>query len=51
MEEKILLKKYEPTCIFTGNADDLIYFKGKMISKSVIPELIELYNSMTKSSQ
>lgn len=49
--EKILLKKYEPTCIFTGNADDLIYFKGKMISKSVIPELIELYNSMTKSSQ
>lgn len=48
--EKIMLKKYEPACIFTGNADDLIYFKGKMISKSCIPELIDLYNSMTNQS-
>lgn len=43
--ERIMLKKYEPACIFTGNADDLIYFKGKMISKSVIPELLEIYNA------
>lgn len=45
--ERIMLKKYEPACIFTGNADDLIYFKGKMISKSCIPDLIDLYKSMT----
>lgn len=47
--EKIMLKKYEPACIFTGNADDLIYFKGKMISKECVSELIDLYNSMTKN--
>lgn len=45
--ERIMLKKYEPACIFTGNADDLIYFKGKMISKSCIPELIDMYKTMT----
>ncbi|MFD2671557.1 AbrB/MazE/SpoVT family DNA-binding domain-containing protein [Marinicrinis sediminis] len=49
--ERIMLKKYEPACIFTGNADELIYFKGKMISKSCIPELIDLYNSMTNEKE
>lgn len=39
--ERIMLKKYEPACIFTGEADDLIYFKGKMISRNVVNELIE----------
>lgn len=37
--EQIVLKKYEPSCIFTGNADDLVYYKGKMISKDVIRDL------------
>ncbi len=45
--ERIILKKYEPACIFSGNAEELIYFKGKMISKDVVKELIDLYNSMT----
>jgi len=40
--ERIMLKKYEPACIFTGEADDLIYFKGKMISKGVVSELVDL---------
>lgn len=48
--DKIMLKKYEPACIFTGNADDLVYFKGKLVSRECISELAELYNSMTKSS-
>ncbi len=43
--EKIMLKKYEPACIFTGNADELIYFKGKMVSRSCVEELIEAFNS------
>ncbi|AZO95698.1 AbrB/MazE/SpoVT family DNA-binding domain-containing protein [Iocasia frigidifontis] len=30
-EEKIILKKYEPACIFCGNADDTFEFKGKVI--------------------
>ena len=43
--EKIMLKKYEPACIFTGNADELIYFKGKMVSRSCVEELIDVFNS------
>jgi transcriptional pleiotropic regulator of transition state genes len=45
--ERIMLKKYEPACIFTGNADNLVYFKGKMISKECLAELSEIYKSMT----
>lgn len=45
--ERIMLKKYEPACIFTGNAEDLVYFKGKMISKACIEELIDVYKTMT----
>lgn len=48
--ERIMLKKYEPACIFTGNADDLVYFKGKMVSKQCIKELIDLYKSMTNEA-
>lgn len=43
--ERIILRKYAPTCIFTGEAEDLVYFKGKMVSKLAIEELIELYQS------
>jgi transcriptional pleiotropic regulator of transition state genes len=44
--ERIMLKKYEPACIFTGNAENLIYYRGKMISKECLAELAEIYNSM-----
>ncbi|MET3291293.1 AbrB/MazE/SpoVT family DNA-binding domain-containing protein [Brevibacillus fluminis] len=42
--ERIILKKYEPACIFSGNAEDLVYYKGKMISKECVRELAELLN-------
>jgi transcriptional pleiotropic regulator of transition state genes len=42
--DRIILKKYEPACIFTGDAENLIYFKGKMISKVALEEMIEVYN-------
>ncbi len=29
--EKIILKKYEPACIFCGNAENTFDFKGKTI--------------------
>ncbi len=32
-DEKIILKKYDPACIFCGNADNVTYFKGKLICK------------------
>ncbi|MGB9792239.1 MAG: AbrB/MazE/SpoVT family DNA-binding domain-containing protein [Thermacetogeniaceae bacterium] len=31
--EKIILKKYEPACIFCGNADGIINFRGKNICR------------------
>jgi AbrB family transcriptional regulator, transcriptional pleiotropic regulator of transition state genes len=29
--ERIILRKYEPGCLFCGQADDVIQFKGKKI--------------------
>ncbi|MCL2415585.1 MAG: AbrB/MazE/SpoVT family DNA-binding domain-containing protein [Defluviitaleaceae bacterium] len=40
--DKIVLKKYEPADIFTGDMDELIEFKGKKISKNTIIELARL---------
>lgn len=40
--ERIILKKYEPACIFTGNADNLVYYKGKMVSKDAVKELMNM---------
>ena len=31
--EKIILKKYEPACIFCGSAEDVQHFKGKNVCK------------------
>ncbi|MEW9672663.1 AbrB/MazE/SpoVT family DNA-binding domain-containing protein [Ammoniphilus sp. 3BR4] len=46
--ERIILKKYEPSCIFTGNAENLVHYKGKMISKECIQELLELIEQPVK---
>jgi transcriptional pleiotropic regulator of transition state genes len=49
--ERIMLKKYEPACIFTGNAEELVYFKGKLVSKSCIDELIHSFETNTISQK
>jgi len=38
-EGKIILKKYEPSDIFTGSMEDLIEYKGKKVSKQSIVEM------------
>lgn len=35
----IVLKKYEPTCIFCGEADGVINYKEKNVCKSCLNEL------------
>ena len=40
-EDQIILKKYEPTCIFLGIAEDLIDYKGRKVSKQAIRELAQ----------
>ena len=41
-EDKIILKKYAPADIFTGEMDDLVEYKGRKVSKSSILELVSL---------
>ena len=35
----IILKKYEPSCSFCGNADNITVFKGKNICQSCLNQL------------
>ena len=30
-DDKIILRKYSPSCVFCGNADDVVYFNNKRI--------------------
>ena len=39
-DDKIILSKYEPACIFTGEKENLIEFHGKKISKNSIIETL-----------
>ncbi|MBQ2239044.1 MAG: AbrB/MazE/SpoVT family DNA-binding domain-containing protein [Lachnospiraceae bacterium] len=41
-EGTIILKKYAPADIFTGEMDDLIEYKGKKVSKDTIRELARI---------
>ena len=35
----IILKKYQPTCVFCGNADNLSDFKDKIVCSKCLHEL------------
>ncbi len=37
--DEIILKKYQPSCIFCGNADDVTPYKGKLICKACLATL------------
>lgn len=30
-DDKIILKKYEPACLFCGNADNVTFYKSKLV--------------------
>lgn len=36
---QIILKKYEPACIFCGNARDVINYKGKNICQNCLSDI------------
>ena len=42
--ERIVLKKYEPACIFCNSADDVQNFKGKLVCKSCVQAMMENLN-------
>lgn len=37
--DSIILRKYEPSCIFCGNAKDIVNFKGKNVCSACAREL------------
>ena len=40
--DKIILKKYEPACLFCGNADGITTFEGKLICRNCIDKLKDI---------
>ncbi|MEG6521313.1 AbrB/MazE/SpoVT family DNA-binding domain-containing protein [Desulfotomaculum sp. 1211_IL3151] len=42
--EKIILRKYEPACVFCGNASDVTHYKGKMVCHECIVAMGESVN-------
>ncbi len=38
-EEKIVLRKYEPACIFCGNAEGVYQYRGKNICSDCLDDL------------
>jgi AbrB family transcriptional regulator, transcriptional pleiotropic regulator of transition state genes len=39
--ERIILRKYEPSCVFCGSAANTSYFKGKLICSSCTTEVAD----------
>ena len=37
--DQIVLKKYEPSCIFCGSAKDIIHYKGKNVCSTCAHDL------------
>ncbi len=38
-DDRIILKKYEPDCLFCGSADNVTYYKGKLVCVDCLAEL------------
>ena len=41
--DKIVLQKYQPACIFCSNADDVVYFNGKRICRECLNKMKEQF--------
>lgn len=48
-DEKIILKKYEPACIFSGEMEETVRYKNKMVSKKCIKEMYSLLSTRRRS--
>ena len=43
-DDKIILKKYEPACIFCNTADDVVDYMGKKVCRACISKLNETFS-------
>ena len=37
--DKVVLRKYQPSCIFCGDAADVVYFNGKRVCRQCLEQL------------
>jgi len=44
--EKIILKKYEPACVFCGNASEVQHYRGKMVCRECALAMFENAKAM-----
>lgn len=42
-DQYIMLKKYQPSCIFCNSMDDIINYKGKLVCKECVEEMQKEY--------
>lgn len=40
--DKIILKKYQPSCVFCGNVEDVQFFAGKLVCSECLAKLKNL---------
>lgn len=40
-QDTVILKKYEPACIFCGNAESTIEYKNKIICQSCLKDILK----------
>ncbi len=40
-DDRIVLKKFHPACIFCNDARDVVSYKGKLVCKACLAELAE----------
>lgn len=45
-DEKVILKKHEPDCVFCGNASDVQYYKGKLVCRECAQALFQNIQAM-----
>ena len=38
-EDKIILQKYQPSCIFCNQVEDIVYFNGKRVCTACIEKM------------
>ena len=41
-DNMVMLKKYEPACIFCGSCEDLLEYRGKLLCEKCLQEIDEL---------
>jgi len=44
-DDKIILRKYEPACIFCGDASNVTSYNGKLICKNCIEKIAQFSKS------